>query len=246
MGSTYMGFQQWGGQWSDAEKSSLTGNDDHLCWAASAANVLDWTGWGRMAGFSGSDRIFAEFQDHWTDDGGLMSYAWRWWFDGIDHAPRVAGWSHVDVPGGGFVDRRFDFDDYYYRTAPDQLAMSAIDDYLHRGFGVALVITQPARNHTLTCWGYDYDDSGYRGIWVTDSDDNRNTLAAPDVLRYLDVAQHGGRWYLRSENGSDDWYINEVQGLARPPVAAAVQAPEPGCLTLFSLTGLTLARRRRR
>jgi hypothetical protein len=244
-GSTYLAFQEWGGQWCDAEKSPLTAEDDHLCWAASAANVLDWTGWGGMANFNSADRIFAEYRDHWTDAGGLMSYAWRWWFDGLDRAPRVTGWSHVDVPGGAFVDRQFNFDDYYHRTALDQLAMSAIDEYVHSGCGVALVISQPTRSHTLTCWGYDYDEGGYRGIWVTDSDDNRSMADAPDVLRYFDVAARDGRWYLRGHNGGDSWYINEVQALSRPPVAVAAQVPEPGCLAWFSLTWLMLARRRR-
>ncbi|MHC4863454.1 MAG: hypothetical protein ACYTEX_05205 [Planctomycetota bacterium] len=27
-------------------------------------------------------QMFGHFQDHWTDQGGLMEYAWQWWFDG--------------------------------------------------------------------------------------------------------------------------------------------------------------------
>ena len=57
-GSEYLLWEEYGGIWCDAEKvppsdgegNSFPGNmsyeDDLMCWAAAACNVLEWTGWG--------------------------------------------------------------------------------------------------------------------------------------------------------------------------------------------------------
>ena len=73
----------FGGIWHDAEKSTTNRNDDWLCWASSAANVLAWTKWGTRSGFSTEDEIFSYFTQHWTDHpAGSPREAWRWWFTG--------------------------------------------------------------------------------------------------------------------------------------------------------------------
>ena len=242
---TYLGYNQWGGGWSDAEKSPVSAEDDNMCWAAAAANVLDWTGWGQMAGYTDADGIFGCFQDHWTDAGGMMQFAWSWWFDGADASRRQDGWSYVDVPGGGFVDELYDFTDYYHRTSANALAMSAIDEYLRSGYGVAVIVSKRGRSHTLTSWGYDYGEDGYSGIWVTDSDDDRGLTSPPDSLDYLAVSSEGGRWHLLDYRGTDGWYINEVQALDRVPGASPAAVPEPVAVTLLALGGVALLRRRR-
>jgi len=38
--------QGFGGYYADAEKSPSNSDDDLCCWAATAANMLEWTGWG--------------------------------------------------------------------------------------------------------------------------------------------------------------------------------------------------------
>lgn len=67
-GQSYFGFDDFGGSWLDAEKSPTNYDDDLLCWAASASNLLSWTGWG-SAYSSDADIIFRYFQDHWSDEG---------------------------------------------------------------------------------------------------------------------------------------------------------------------------------
>jgi hypothetical protein len=101
-GLSYMLIDEWGGTWHDAEKSPTNSEDDLMCWAAAASNVLQWTGWGAVLGLDTADAIFDHFQDHWTDEGGLMEYGWDWWFDGTNPSQGWSGWSQVDVPGGGF------------------------------------------------------------------------------------------------------------------------------------------------
>ena len=61
--------------------------DDLMCWAAAASNVLEWTGWGVVGGMTNTDEMFQHFQDHWTDLGGSSEYAWNWWFDGTVVCP---------------------------------------------------------------------------------------------------------------------------------------------------------------
>jgi hypothetical protein len=66
-----------GGTWHDAEKSPTNEEDDLMCWAAAASNILAWTGWGYPSGtsFANEDDMFGYYQDHWTDQGGIMEFA---------------------------------------------------------------------------------------------------------------------------------------------------------------------------
>ncbi len=244
-GEIYLGYERWGGIWSDAEKSPANTQDDLMCWAAATANILDWTGWGQAGGQGSADEIFAYFQDHWTDAGGMMQYGWQWWFNGANPSQEWTNWSHVDVPGGAFAPTGLDFSDFYRGTAADAQAMSAIDEYLREGMGVALILSKPGRSHAVTCWGFEYDEVGYLGIWITDSDDDRGMTEPPDSLRHFAVRQDQGRWHLQGYSDTDAWYVTEVQALGRNPDALFAPIPEPAMLTLFGLSGLMLCRRRR-
>lgn len=242
-GLSYFGYEDWGGTWHDAEKTVGNTEDDQMCWAAAASNILDWTGWGFPAGenFSNEDDVFGYFQDHWTDQGGLMAFGWDWWFDGTNFSAGWDRWSQVDEPGGGFWDPPYYFIDYYYEYYSDDndgLALAAIDTYLHSGYGVTLGIYYDSNNdgnndggHALTCWGYDYGDvpgDDYLGIWVTDSDDNKNLFSPPDVLASYNVSLKDGQWCLDNFAGRNDWYIGTVQALDR-----RVHTPEPATMLLL-------------
>ncbi len=247
---TYTLHDTWGGDWSDAEKQPANTEDDRMCWAAAAANVLDWTGWGAVAGFADSDAAFGYFQDHWTDEGGLMSHAWSWWFTGENPSQRWVGWSHVDVAGGALAGG-LDFSAYYHGTGDDSQSMAAIEEYLTAGYGVAIIATTPCRSHAMTVWGYDRGVDGFEGIWVTDSDDSRGSDSPSDVLRHVPVVFREGRWFLRNEGGGVEEYINEVQALERAPTGGAAfgtrgTAPEPTAIALVLLMVPFLLRRRLR
>lgn len=242
---TYLNFEHWGGQWTDAEKSPATANDDNMCWAASAANVLAWTGWGERAGFNSADAIFQHYQDHWTNEGGLMGFAWQWWFDGLSPSQGWPGWSQANPAGGRLVDHAGAFESFYHRNGMDSEALPAIAGYLREGYGVALVITEPGRSHTLTCWGFDYEGDDYLGIWVTDSDDDKDSLDPPNVLRFLPVAFQAGRWFLQNGDAISSQYINEVQALAPVPLSSTPDVPEPATALLLMLAAPMVLRRRR-
>jgi hypothetical protein len=112
-GASYMLYENWGGTWCDVEKTPSNTEDDLLCWAAAASNVLEWTGWGMVGSFSNTDDIFAHFQDHWQDEGGWPDNAMEWWFDGEDHA--FSG-SDIDVSGGGGFWPSENFGDYHHQN----------------------------------------------------------------------------------------------------------------------------------
>jgi PEP-CTERM motif len=216
--------------WFDANKTMANTDDDLMCWAAAASNILAWGGWGTST-YSTEDAIWQYYQDHWTDQGGLMGYGWDWWFDGTNPTQGLntaeddkTGWSQVDVPGGGFFPT-LDFNDYYHNESSDDLAMSAIDGYLHDGYGVTIGIYGPG-GHALTVWGYDYDDDtgDYTGLLYSDSDDYASVDGSTKNLWITSLSYSGDKWYL----GGSNWYIGEVQALESRSV------PEPSTMLLLA------------
>lgn len=244
--SDYFVYDQWGDTWHDAEKSLLNPGDDWMCWAAAAANILDWTGWITPLFDSEQDIFQDAFLQYWTNAGSLMEYAWNWWFDGTSESPVGSEWSQFS-DGGGYWSE-YDFFDYFYENWAGFLdgqwnngsgLLATIDDYLHQGYGTTLAVyTEDGGGHALTVWGYEYDTFGdYTGLWVTDSDDYM------DDLKLLSLALVDDLWYLDRENiyGYQQWFIGGVQALDRNPI------PEPGTLILFGvgLTGFLILWRRK-
>ncbi len=217
-GTTFRSDLEFGGTWWDANKTLSNTQDDLMCWAAASSNMLEWTGWGSVTGLSTSQQIFQYYQNHWTDDGGMMQYGWSWWFSGANPSQGWYGWSQVDVAGGGFW-TGYSISSYFHDQEDPAQAMTAIDQYCRAGYGVTLGIYGPG-GHAITVWGFNYNPSNptqYYGLWITDSDDDKSSNSPPDRLRYYEVAQSGGRWYLQNYYGTNSWYIGAVQALDRKP-----------------------------
>jgi len=246
-GERFLLTEAYGGAIADAEKDPYDGDDDLMCWAATAANVLHWTGWGRVDDGSGgslgdADAIFDYYVDHWTNAGGMMDAAWDWWFDGTNPNQGRAGWSQVDVPGGGFHPAA-EFHQQHLRFLEDANLLWAIDLLLRQGCGVGAAIYRPKTGgglygHALTVWGVNTLDDDYVGLWVTDSDDAKSLPDPPDQLRYYAVSRENGRWYLQDYAATDTWYLGLVDGLA--------VVPEPSTATLLAGSLVVAAARRRR
>ncbi|NLF31886.1 MAG: hypothetical protein GX591_13485 [Planctomycetes bacterium] len=247
-GESFMLTEAFGGTFADAEKDPYNSNDNQMCWAATAANILQWTGWGRVDDGTGAvladaDAIFDYFVDHWTDVGGMMSVGWDWWFDGTSSTQGRAGWSQVDVPGGGFH-AGVDPVHLYVRFQETSNLLWAIDILLHGGYGVGAAIYRPNLSgglygHSLTVWGIDVLDDDYLGLWVSDSDDAKHLADPPDALRYYAVQLVAGRWHLQDYAGTDAWYLGTVEGLA--------MMPEPSATTvLLACAAVATVRRRRK
>lgn len=221
-GLTYFGYEEWGGTWHDAEKSHSNSDDDLLCWAAAASNILDWAGWS-PGGTETEQEIFSVFQTHWTDEGGSALYGWNWWFDGTEPPTHWDG-AIVNVSGGGNYWSEYDFSEYSFGDWWSQSSlMGFVDDYLHEGWGVTLGITRPNQSvgHALTAWGYDYDEQGnYTGVWVTDSDDYTN-----QIKRLSLTYDATNEWWNLAGYGYDNWYLRGVYALNRHPNGAAPGDP---------------------
>jgi len=226
----YLVTRYFGGTWCDAEKrpgddgvgerTRKAGcDDDMLCWAAAASNVLKWTGWGNVAGMNNSDAILRYFATHWTDQGGFSESAWKWWFSGSNPTQYVNGVSHVDVAGGGFF-RNTSINRYFGANTNPSQAMGALYGYFRAGCGTTTWISGPME-HMITCWGFTYDSAGnYRGVYVTDSDDAKGMASPPDQLKYYNVKYSGGRWYLQNYYGYNNAYIRSVYALQSRYVAS--------------------------
>jgi hypothetical protein len=222
-----------GGTWADAEKTS-SGTDDLMCWAAAASNILEWTGWGKVAGLNNTDQMFAYLQNHWTNTGGFMEYGWEWWFSGNYNGPTTSGWSQPNAAGGGFYPSKNMYD-YFHEIWDTTQVLPAIDQYLHSGYGTTLAVYSSNNGHAVTCWGFQYDTSNpyyYTGIYVSDSDDGA------DTLRYYGLKNVGEIWYLQNFYGTNNkWYIGGVQALAVPePVTIA--------LLVLGISGITCFKRK--
>ena len=230
-GTMFRSDLEFGGQWWDANKTVSNTQDDLMCWAAAASNMLEWTGWGDVNGLASAQDIFLYLQGHWTDQGGMMEYGWDWWFAGTNPSQGWYGWSQVDVPGGGFWPTS-PIASYYHSQEDPALAMTAIDQWCRAGYGVTLGIYGPGA-HAITCWGFNVNPSNptdYYGVWITDSDDDKSSNTPPDRLRYYEVKLSGGEWCLQNYYGSNAWSIGEVEALDRK---AGVAPPPPAEVDLW-------------
>lgn len=129
--NVYTIWGDWGGTWEDAEKSWWNTEDDLMCWAATASNILEFTGWGKVGGMTDTGQMFGYFQDHWTDKGGWMYHGWKWWFDG---SQATGGTSRVDVAGGNFWPG-YSFSSYYKAYWGITQALQKINSYMRAGYG---------------------------------------------------------------------------------------------------------------
>lgn len=215
------------GTWWDAEKDIDNTEDDLLCWAATASNVLVWSGWN--AGFADEDAIFDWLEaEEPLDQRGWMEQAWNFWFDGSELDGHFTGSGHT----GYYTTAQFTASYYEDMTGGsdvlDNIAALLQDDW---GVGIAVRGTM---SHAVTVWGLETDASdNFTGIWLTDSDNNDD---GPDprlnTLDYYGVSLTDSTWYLLGFYGGDSNYIDEIQALHFVPVPAAV---------LLGILGLSVA-----
>ena len=117
-------------------------------------------------------------------------------------------------PGGGFHPNE-NFSDYFHSQSNEALALGAIDQYLHNGYGVTLGIYGPG-GHAITCWGFNYNPdnpSDYLGTVDHRLRRQQERRQRPRPAHYYEVESVGGQWFLQDYYGSDAWYIGTVQAL---------------------------------
>jgi hypothetical protein len=208
----------------DVKKTASNTEDDLMCWAAAASNILAWSKWGfpPTKSFTNASSIFQYFQDHWFDRADFVKNAWKWWFDGKESP-------NVDVPGGGFwKDTPHTFEKYCHCETDRTKVLLAIDQFLHHGWGVVLNLTTLHTGHYLTCWGYEYNAHGdYVGIYVTDSDDPQKNGQRFYQLSQSGWAGYPGWWYIQYGLDQRPYLIADVHALERFPSQTDSTPPSP-------------------
>ncbi|WP_020586987.1 IdeS/Mac family cysteine endopeptidase [Desulfobacter curvatus] len=245
--ATYFIYDDWGGTWTDVDKSGA--DDSSLCWAAASSNVLNYTGWGAVAGSSAAD-LFSYFNNAFSNGGSLENYAYEWWFSGTYVPQGESDWAQVEDPSAGAFYTDLDVDDYMRVEAAGadgfSNALSLIDAWMEEGYGVSLgIFNADIGGHSITAWGFEYDELGnYTGIYVTDSDDNGWDYYG---LQHYALSLVEGLWYLDGNGGyysGDADFISDVVGLKI--MTSAVPVPSSLLLTFCGLLFCAGAGMRRR
>lgn len=195
--------------------------DGNMCWAATASDILAWTGWGEVIrnvqNIDGEannhendieDMIFSRFKEAFANDSGYIGDAIQWFFDGSE------GNLTETVPGKGNL---------LHQAADVSLLdianinnMNTLASELRSGSGVGLSIHTASGDsgHALTCWGYAYnsglsrtDPNYYTGLIISDSNDRIGSNVASlekwsDTMKYIAIewSDEAQRYIIQDQN----------------------------------------------
>lgn len=221
----------------DAEKTNMPNDgDNELCWAASASNILHYTGWGEQTGFYSADDLLDLYRDSFDDVPSHTFFGIEWFLNGTYQPQNWDGWAKVKQYERKNADGVLEagsgnyFKEYssasvskYIEVESNHKAMSDIADGLRTGsgMGVSLGWIDDAGNrnggHSISAWGYIFDtdfaktDSEYyKAIIVSDSDSNMpvdsNRRVAPNKLVVLNMTPY-------QANGYDSWKFDGYGGV---------------------------------
>ena len=200
----------------DAEKTKEEDNDDYLCWAATASNMLTYTGWAAQAGFDSEDDVFDAFVEAFTDNGSNPQRGIAWFMNGSsmndnsgydDYAGEYAVIEDYPNSGGYLKDYAFDsvtgfvsYEDFYMEDCIELLK----DE--NCSIGLALTITYLSTGetggHAVTMWGCVEDTSKsvddperYVDIIISDSDSDEKAgvdrREAPNIYSMYSLTWDG-------------------------------------------------------
>ena len=184
----------------DADKSAFNTEDDDMCWAATASNIVVSTGWADLSGLANEQEFFDSiFVGTWPDAGGNTETGVSWYLDGkyltlYKYTSASSTWAAIgentslSIPGGGAYSELFA---QYGETSKDYVSgtsvlgvadLSTVATNLQNGAGVGLGLGKTSGSgHAVTCWGYTVDSSlspsdpgYYTGLYITDSDDEKS------------------------------------------------------------------------
>lgn len=201
------------------EDGSLTDTDMNMCWAASTANILHYTGWGEKAGFYSTDYLYEALIDEFDDGGSTAGFGLQWFFNGWNPGQEWSDWSHDESGYGSFGGYLPDYcaASFVHAQNVDSRSFPAVLDALRAGDGVELNFGwywnwERVSGHSVTLWGAVYrtgsdltNKEDWRALIISDSDsdvthgDNRRT--APNTLNLQQITPV-------SAAGCDSWYFD--------------------------------------
>ena len=233
----------------DAEKCTSITQDDMMCWAGTAANMLYYTGWDLLDTTS-EDDVFTVFIDHFTLGelyGGNPYYGIKWFFTG-DYTP--GNWSGWDIPienSGGFYSDFFEtkaISNYLTNRTFSVSSLTTAREKLEDGYSIGILFGyynssgERTGGHLITMWGMTCDTSlsvndpnYYTGIIVTDSDDSKGVsdpLSARDTLKIIEISYDSseGKYVLDPDYAGENCILENLIFLA-PNTSANPNSKEP-------------------
>ena len=180
----------------DAEKTSKWGTDSNICWAASTADMLEYTGWNKA---ENEDAAFQEFREEFNNRGGYQSMGISWYLNGINpyqvsfsgsgnvaygqNLDGAAQQQHADTAGYWKDYAAAEVSEEYDESLTERLEEAL--DRLSEGYGVGLGSyfyrdqETTIAGHALTVFGYVREKLGeavaaIRALFISDSDDRAN------------------------------------------------------------------------
>ena len=175
--------------WRDVNKE-FDGNDEWLCWAASASNVLAY------AGYGGGDEefIFNYFKSTFSNGRNYVRVAIEHWLE-----------VHEEM---SLQEAKLQISEY---VNPTNYRAEIIFCFEQENGIVIDINDGEGFHHSLTVWGYFYDEgSDTFSIYFTDSNDQSNYLHLKELYR------SGDTWYFLNYHGSDKYYIDRILLLHKP------------------------------
>ena len=206
----------------DTEKTFDEDDDDELCWAASSADMLTYTGWAQLAGFDNEDDVFEAFITAFENYAGNQFNAMAWFFNGasLGNDDGSFGAMILDYPDSGAYLTDYAFDQVCYISDPvagfTLSDMDTVAGLLREGWAIGLGVDlhynfdsfeEYGGGHAVTMWGYAVDNAmdatdpeRYLLLFITDSDSDEREGAdrrtAPNVMdAYALDASSGDFWF---------------------------------------------------
>ena len=170
----------------DAEKTWANDGDENMCWAASTANLLTYTGWAAQAGFGSTDDLFEAIISSFSDEAGNVDNATSWFLNGST----MPGGAQPTAGTGAYLPQ-YSYSDLVettdlYKNCAENLG--TVYDRLHSGYGASLSVdiynsSGYESGHAITLWGFVTDPSYpktsedfYKDIFITDSDSDKYSV----------------------------------------------------------------------
>lgn len=183
----------------DAEKTGKEDYDSNLCWAASASDMLRYSGWSNLTNYKTEDDLLDLSAENFIDKGYFAINGIEWFFNGTlgSYSPKPERFKNYPNSGGYLKDYSADTLVRRYSMREDYLAMTKqmISD-LKNGLAIGLdITTSQDAAHAITLWGCITDNSfsendikRYCAFFISDSDDNieddaTDRRTAPNTLR---------------------------------------------------------------
>ncbi|MCI6981425.1 MAG: PEP-CTERM sorting domain-containing protein [Akkermansia muciniphila] len=207
--------------WYDTTKVDPQGVDSQMCWAATAANMINW--WQHWdANYNSSapqgtvvvyTQLKKDYNVNLPDTSALVGI--EWWFN-ANTTLSGQKWKYDETQGklvvknsdvfpnsdnfrgyysGLTLSAKISYDENTYQQASDSLISIFKNCQTSVGLGIFSGSSAGNVGHSITMWGLEYDTASNTvcKLYVTDSDDRGTGLFA------LDCSERDGKMYLSSE-----------------------------------------------